>query len=289
MGEDFGGSEQFGHGRDVQDAAAAQGGFEDAAAAAARILLAGPGLDGDDGAQPGGGAGGRHEGAGVRHGADVEQDGADAGLAGQNVEDGRGIEPALEAEADDVAETDAVRLGPVEHGAAQGGGRRDDGERATGGGDVAEGGVQALAGDDDAEGVGADEGRRGGAGLVGVDGDGSAGADFGGGGECGGERAAGDDDEVGGGEIGRAVGEVETAGKAAGPQVGRDEATGRRVAAEQRDAFRVEERLRPESADDAEHVAPHHSMRRPREPSRPVVGTWMASGRRGAGWVVDCG
>ena len=67
-------------------------------AAPARVLLPRPGLQRDHRPQPRRGAGGREEGARVRHGADVEQDRADAGLAGEHVEDGGGVEPALEPE-----------------------------------------------------------------------------------------------------------------------------------------------------------------------------------------------
>ncbi len=71
------------------------------------------------GAQPGRGAGGGQEGPAVAHAADIQQDRPDAGLARQEVQHLREADSGIAADADDLAESDPVRLRPVQHRPAQ--------------------------------------------------------------------------------------------------------------------------------------------------------------------------
>ena len=100
--------------------------------------------------------------AAVADAADVEQDGAGAGVAAEPVQDRGEAEIGIAADADDVAEADAVGLRPVEHGAAQRRRLRDQREPAGPGWQMTGGGVETGAGDDDAERAGSEHAARGG-------------------------------------------------------------------------------------------------------------------------------
>ena len=119
-GEGFRRGQKVFQARHDQGAAAPQGGDQGGVGAAGGIEQQAAGADGNHRAQPGGGAGGREEDAAVLDPADVEQDGAGARIARQPVEHDAEADIGVGAEADDVAETNPVRLGPVQHGAAHG-------------------------------------------------------------------------------------------------------------------------------------------------------------------------
>ncbi len=109
------------------------------------------GPDRHDRAQPRRRAGGRQEDPAVLDAAHVQQDGAGARIARQPVERHAEAEIGVAADADDVAEADAVRPGPVQHRAAQRGGLRHQRQPPLGRRQVGARGVEAQLGHDQPE------------------------------------------------------------------------------------------------------------------------------------------
>ena len=101
--------------------------------------------------QPRRGAGGGQEGAAVPQLPDIEQDRAGAGIARQPVQHQAEADIRAAADADDVAEADAVRLRPVQHRAAQRRRLRDQPDPAGGRRQMRARGIQPDGGHGDAE------------------------------------------------------------------------------------------------------------------------------------------
>ena len=118
-GEDFGRRQQVLEAGDAQHARPAQRRLEGALRGAARVGEHAARPNRHHRAQPRRGAGGGEEGAPVPQLPDVEQDRAGAGIARQPVQHQAEADIRAAADADDVAEADAVRLRPVQHRAAQ--------------------------------------------------------------------------------------------------------------------------------------------------------------------------
>ena len=256
-GQGFRGGQQILEAADAEHAGAAQGGLEGQfGLAGAVVQQAAAGADGHHRAKPGGGAGGGQEGAAVLQPADVEQDGAGVGVAGEPVEHEAEADIRVAADADDMAEADAVRPGPVDHRAAQGGRLRHQPEAAGRRRDMRAAGVQADAGDGEAEGARAEHAHAGAPGGVGQA-LGRAG-DQGGVAAAGGQsferradavRRAGQHGEVGrGGQVGRGFHRLHRAAKRAEAEVGGDLCAGLGAGADHRHGAWPEQRVRVEAA-----------------------------------------
>ena len=144
---------QPGHG---QHAGPGERGVEHHLRPAGRVQQAAAGAQRHHRPQAGGGAGGGQEGAGVADAPDVQQDRAGGGIARQEVQ--HLVEPGagIAADADDLAEPDAVRPGPVQHRPAECGGLRHQRHPAGARLQVRQGGVQAERGTGHAERPGAE-------------------------------------------------------------------------------------------------------------------------------------
>ena len=150
-GEGFGRGQQVFQPRHRQHTGAAQGGLECGIGCAGRVGEMTTGTHRHHRAQARGGAGSGEEHAAVTDMADIEQDGAGAGIAGQPVEHRGEAEIGVAAHPHDMAEADAVGLRPVQHRAAEGGGLGDQRHLAGPGQQMRARGVQADAGHRDAE------------------------------------------------------------------------------------------------------------------------------------------
>ena len=117
----------------------------------------------DDRAQPGGGAGGGDEAAGVAQVADVQQHRAGIGIAGEPIQHQAEAHIGIPANAGDGGEAHAVRRRPIQHHAAQGGGLGDQGEPTRRRGDMGAGEVQLPFRHHHAERAGAEGADAGGA------------------------------------------------------------------------------------------------------------------------------
>ena len=116
-----------------------------------RVVGRAPGLDRDHRLVARGGARGRHEGAAVLDGLDVEQDRACARVRGEEVEYLAEADVQAVAERDEVREADLLAQRPVEHHGADRVALGDEAELARARGDLREGGVEAEPGHQDAE------------------------------------------------------------------------------------------------------------------------------------------
>jgi hypothetical protein len=123
-GERFRRRQQILEAGDAKHASASQRRLERSFGPAARVGEQGAGADRHHRTQEGRGAGSGEEGPAVLQVPDVEQDRAGAGIARQPVKHQAETDIGIAADADDVAEPDTVWLGPVQDGAAQGGGLR---------------------------------------------------------------------------------------------------------------------------------------------------------------------
>jgi len=151
-GQGLGGGQQVRQAPHPDHPGAAEGGVEHRVLPAGRVPQPAAGVDRDHGAQPRRGAGRRHEAPAVLDAADVEQDRAGAGVAGQPVEHQAEADVGAAADADHVAEADAVRLRPVQHRPAQRRGLRNQRHPAGLRLEVRAGRVEAERRDDDPEG-----------------------------------------------------------------------------------------------------------------------------------------
>ncbi len=154
---------------DPQHAGAAEGGVVDGVRPRHRPGMrqrgalgrrAAAGLDDDHRLGAGGGAGGRHELAGVADRLDVEQDGAGFGVDRQVVEHVAEIDVAHVAQRHDMREANAPIDRPVEHRGDDRARLRHEGEAALAGMDMGEGRVEPGAGRLDAEAVRPDDSHQ---------------------------------------------------------------------------------------------------------------------------------
>ncbi len=150
-GEDFGRGQQVVEIGDAQHARATQRGLEGTFRGAARVRQHATGPDRHHRPQPRCGAGGGEKRPPVAQLPDVEQDRAGARVAGQPVQHQAEADIGAVADADDVAEADAVRLRPVQHRAAQRCRLRHQSEPAGRHRQMRARGVQSDAGHRDAE------------------------------------------------------------------------------------------------------------------------------------------
>ena len=179
-----------------------------------------------------------------------------SGSRDEPVEDAAEADIRVAADADDVAEADAVRPGPVDHRAAQGGRLRHQPEPAGRRRDMRAAGVQADAGDGQAEGARAEHSHAGALGglgeVVGRAGHQGGVAASGGQGfqrRADAVRRAGQHGEVGrGGQVGDRFHRLHRAAKRAEAEVGRELRTDLGAGADHRDGARPEQRLGVEAA-----------------------------------------
>ncbi|GAB1459374.1 hypothetical protein MASR2M50_11480 [Thauera sp.] len=148
-----------------QDARAAQGGVvhvvvadqvghleeERVGDAHQRVVGRAPGLDCDHRLVACGGARGRHEGAAILDGFDVEQDRARTRVGGEEVEHLAEADVQAVAERDEVREADLLAQRPVEHHGAYRVALRDEAELARARGDLRERRVETEPGHQDAQ------------------------------------------------------------------------------------------------------------------------------------------
>ncbi len=162
--EGFGGGEERIEPGGEQDAGARQSGFVGAQAQRARVGEARTGGKCYDRAQAGGGAGGGEKQAGVAQLGDVEQDQAGAGIAREIIEQAAKADIGIAADADDMGKADAIGLGPIDHGAGDGGGLGQQRDAARGCRARREQRIQADGRVGDPKGATADDADMGGAG-----------------------------------------------------------------------------------------------------------------------------
>ena len=166
-GQGFGGGQQVLEAVDAEHAGAAQRGLERQVGRAVVVQQAQPARIATTGRSRAAARAADRNSAVVLDAADVQQDGAGAGVARQPVERHAEADIGVGADADDVAEADAVRLRPVDHRAAQRGGLRDQRQAPGRRRDMGPGGVQVQPRDGDAEGMRAEHADAGAGRVVG--------------------------------------------------------------------------------------------------------------------------
>ena len=161
------GGEQFVEVEHAKHAGAAERGIIDGIGAGQRsgvgsrrdgALRMTPGLDDDDRLDARGGAGRRHELAGIVDQLDVEQNGPRAAIDGEIVEQIAEIDIDLVAERDHRRESDRAFRGPFDQARGDGSGLRDQGEVAALRHARGKAGIELHRRNEDAEAVGADAG-----------------------------------------------------------------------------------------------------------------------------------